>query len=133
MYEGSGREGITILKEITEDRDSYRKALQIMTKELNRANTFREEQQRQRSTPYPNEESAQEEPDAFQSDATPSVDDHDENKGLEREWNDVRRTPKPIQEFDTLIVGDSMIKDIKPSLMSASNTIRKKCLRGAKV
>ena len=54
-------------------------------------------------------------------------------EGLKREWNEVRRTPKPIQEIDTLIVGDSMIKDIKPSLMSASNTIRKQCLRGAKV
>ena len=31
------------------------------------------------------------------------------------------------------IVGDSMIKDIKPNLMSASNMIRKQCLRGAKV
>ena len=45
----------------------------------------------------------------------------------------MRRTPKPIQEIDTLIVGDSIIKDIKPSLMSASNTIRKQCLRGAKI
>ena len=45
----------------------------------------------------------------------------------------MRRTPKPIQEIDTLIVGDLIIKDIKPSLMSASNTIRKQCLRGAKV
>lgn len=33
-----------------------REAHQIMTKELNTANTFREEQQRQRSTPYSNEE-----------------------------------------------------------------------------
>lgn len=33
-----------------------REAPQIMTKELNTANTFREEQQRQRSTPYSNEE-----------------------------------------------------------------------------
>ena len=39
------------LKKITEERDSYRKALQIMTKELNAANTFREEQQGQRSPP----------------------------------------------------------------------------------
>ena len=39
---------------------------------------------------------------------------------------------KPIQEIDTLIVGDSIIEDIKPSLMSASNMIRKQCLRGAK-
>ena len=43
------------------------------------------------------------------------------------------RTPKPIQEIDTLTAGDSMIKDIKPSLMSASNTIRNQCLRRAKV
>ena len=40
---------------------------------------------------------------------------------------------KPIQEIDTLIVGDSIIEDIKPSLMSASNMIRKQSLRGAKV
>ena len=45
----------------------------------------------------------------------------------------MRRTPNPIQQIDTLIVGDSMIKDIKPSLMSASNTIRKQCLRRAKL
>ena len=38
-----------------------------MTKELNTANTFLEEQQRQRSTPYPNEETDQDEPDAIQS------------------------------------------------------------------
>ena len=30
-------------------------------------------------------------------------------------------------------MGDSIIKDIKPSLMSASNLIRKQCLRGTKV
>ena len=120
------------LKKITEERDSYRKALQIMTKELNAANTFREEQQGQRSPPYPNEETGKEEPELIQSDATVSVDGN-ENIGPEREWNDVRRTPKPIQKIDTLIVGDSIIKDIKPSLMSASNTIRKQCLRGAKV
>ena len=120
------------LKKITEERDSYRKALQIMTKELNAANTFREEQQGQRLPPYPNEETGKEEPEPIQSDATVSVDGN-ENIGPEREWNDVRRTPKPIQEIDTLIVGDSIIKDIKPSLMSASNTIRKQCLRGAKV
>ena len=53
--------------------------------------------------------------------------------GFEGEWIEVTRTPKPIQEIDTLIVGDSMIKDIKPSLMSASNTIRNQCLRRAKV
>ena len=45
----------------------------------------------------------------------------------------MRNPSKPIQEIDTLIVGDSIIKDIKPSLMSASNMIRKQCLRGAKV
>ena len=120
------------LKKITEERDSNRKALQIMTKELNTANTFREGQQRQPSTPYLNEETHQEEPDAIQSDVTATV-DCNENIGFEGEWIEVKRTPKPIQEIDTLIVGDSMIKDIKPSLMSASNTIRKQCLRRAKV
>ena len=126
------QEDNNMLKKITEERDSYRKALQIMTKELNTANSTREEQQRQRSTLYPNEEAHQEKPDDIHSDETAS-DNGNENEGLEREWNEVRRTPKPIQEIDTLIVGDSMIKDIKPSLMSASNTIRKQCLRGAKI
>ena len=125
------QEDNNMIKKITEERDSYRKALQIMTKELNTANTIRDEQQRQRSTPYPNEEAHQEEPDDIQSDETASINGN-ENAGLEREWNEVRHT-KPIHEIDTLIVGDSMIKDIKPSLMSASNTIRKHCLRGAKV
>lgn len=106
-----------MLKKITEERDSYRKALQIMTKELNTANSTREEQQQQRSTPYPNEEAHD-----IHSDETAS-DNGNENEGLESEWNEVRRTPKQIQEIDTLIVGDSMIKDIKPSLMSAHNTI----------
>ena len=55
------------LKKITEERDSYGKALQITAKELSTANTFLEEQQRQRSTPYPNEETDQEEPDTIQS------------------------------------------------------------------
>ena len=54
-------------------------------------------------------------------------------ESLEGEWNEVRNPSKPIQEIDTLIVGDSIIKDMKPSLMSASNMIRKQCLRGAKV
>ena len=54
-------------------------------------------------------------------------------ESLEGEWKEVRNSSKPIQEIDTLIVGDSIIKDIKPSLMSASNTIRKQCLHGAKV
>ena len=54
-------------------------------------------------------------------------------ESLEGEWNDVRNPSKPIQKIDTLIVGHSIIKDIKPSLMSASNMIRKQCLRGAKV
>ena len=44
----------------------------------------------------------------------------------------MRNPSKAIQEIDTLIVGDSIIEDIKPSLMSASNMIRKQCLRGAK-
>ena len=46
-------------------------------------------------------------------------------ESLEGEWNEVRNPSKPIQEIDTLIGGDSIIKDIKPSLMSASNMIRK--------
>ena len=45
----------------------------------------------------------------------------------------MRNPSKAIQEIDTLIVGDSIIEDIKPSLMSASNMIRKQSLRGAKV
>ena len=36
-------------------------------------------------------------------------------ESLEGEWNEVRNPSKPIQEIDTLIVGDSIIKDIKPS------------------
>ena len=52
-------------------------------------------------------------------------------ESLEGEWNDVRNPSKPNQEIDTLIVGDSIIKDIKPSSMSASNMLRKQCLRGA--
>ena len=36
-------------------------------------------------------------------------------ESLEGEWNEVRNQSKPIQEIDTLIVGDSIIKDIKPS------------------
>ena len=43
-------------------------------------------------------------------------------ESLEGEWNEVRNPSKPIQEVDSLIMGDSIIKDIKPSLMSASNT-----------
>ena len=54
-------------------------------------------------------------------------------ESLEGKWNDATYPSKPIQEIDTVIVGDSIIKDIKPSLMSASNKIRKKCLRVAKV
>ena len=106
------QEDNNMLKKITEERDSYRKALQIMTKELNTANSTREEQQRQRSTLYPNEEAHQEKPDDIRRDETAS-DNGNENEGLEREWNEVRHTPKPIQEIDTLIVGDSMIKDIQ--------------------
>ena len=49
-------------------------------------------------------------------------------ESLKGEWNEVRNPSKPIQEIDTLIVGDSIIKDIKPSLMSASNMIRKQCV-----
>ena len=45
----------------------------------------------------------------------------------------MRNPSKAIQEIVTLIVGDSIIEDIKPSLMSASNMIRKQSLRGAKV
>ena len=45
----------------------------------------------------------------------------------------MRNPSKPIQEIDTLIVGDSVTKDIKASLMSASNMIREQCLCGAKV
>ena len=107
------------LKKITEERNSYRKAPQIMTKELNTANTFCEEQQQQRPTPYSNDETRQ--PDVIQSDETASVDGNENIPvGLEGDWIDVRHTPKPIQEIDTLIVGDSIIKDIKPSLISAS-------------
>ena len=54
-------------------------------------------------------------------------------QSLEGEWNEVRNSSKPLQENNTLLVGDSIIKDIKPSLKSALNTIRKQCLRPAKL
>ena len=48
-----------MLKEITEERDSYRKALQIMTKELNTGSTIcqQQEQQQQQSPIDPSDES----------------------------------------------------------------------------
>ena len=50
----------------------------------------------------------------------------------EDEWTKVQR-PKNPKEISTLIIGDSIIKDINPNLMSADGNIVKKRLSGGKV
>ena len=54
------QEDNNMLNKIIEERDSYKKALQIMTKEINTANTIREEQQQQQPPPSLHEEAHQE-------------------------------------------------------------------------
>lgn len=50
----------------------------------------------------------------------------------EDEWTKVQRQ-KNQKEINTLIIGDSMIKDIDPKLMSADGNIFKKSLPGGKI
>ena len=85
--------------------------------------------------PFVHEEAHQLENEGVEIYKSTSVNENHEAsvESLEGEWNEVRNPSKPFQEIDTLIVGDSVTKDIKASLMSASNVIRKQCLCGAKV
>ena len=151
------------LKKMSEERDSYKTALQVLTKELHidepvalSSNHDHGHGQADINSaevathPRPNvRQTGQKTPDITTHNRFEPVQDTDHDRtdppaqnnadnsssvrNREGEWNEVRNPSKPIQEIDTLIVGDSIIKDIKPSLMSASNTIRKQCLRGAKV